>query len=163
MAALALLSGEAGYQNVFVILPGPAAGTAVYVAAVTLLELQPRRGKNIGVEAPPIVDDDQDRGAGLERRAQILEHRSDSLRVVRERCPRGAARGRPQLLLAQIVEPEQFVGVAVLLVVVDQARVGRRGDDAVEGGFQPDRARVSVQDVRRPAAGAQALELLDSL
>jgi hypothetical protein len=32
----------------------------------------------------------------------------------------------------QVVEPEQFVCIAVLLVVVDQPRLRRRGDDRVE-------------------------------
>ena len=51
------------------------------------------------------------------------------------------------LVLAQIVEPEQLVGVAVLLVVVDQSRVRRGGDDGVERPTELDLARVAVQDV----------------
>ena len=51
------------------------------------------------------------------------------------------------LFLAAVAEPEQLVGVAVLFVVVDQARVGRRGDHASRGARQPDCTRVAVEHV----------------
>ena len=130
---------------------------------MTILERQPGGGENLRVEVAAVVDDDHNRSAGLERRAQVFEHRRDALRVARERRTPAAARRRPQLERAQVFQPEQLVGVAVLLVIVDQSRVVRRGDDAVEGALQLNRARVSVQYGGLARAAAQALELLDSL
>ena len=42
--------------------------------------------------------------------------------VVLDRTPARPERGRAELAVATIVEPEQLVRVSVLLVVVDQAR-----------------------------------------
>ena len=61
------------------------------------------------------------------------------------------SRSRAELPLAPVVEPEQLVGVAVLLVVVDQARIRRRGDDAVVRPAQLELPRVPVEHERSPA------------
>ncbi|MFO1533282.1 MAG: hypothetical protein ABR562_06245, partial [Thermoplasmatota archaeon] len=58
---------------------------------------------------------------------------------------KSSGRPRADLLFAPVVEVEQFVRVAVLLVVVDQARVRRRGDNSGRPRRQPDRPRVRVQ------------------
>src|SRR4051794_27517735 len=50
----------------------------------------------------------------------------------------------------------------MLLVVVDQARVRRRGDDAVEGLAVLNYARVVVQDARGRLVVADDVEELDA-
>ena len=74
---------------------------------------------------------------------------------------RACRRRGAELELAAVVEPEQLVGVAVLLVVVDQARVRRRRDDPVEARAVVDLARVAVDDARLAPARAHARERLD--
>ena len=64
-------------------------------------------------------------------------------------------------MLARVVEAEQLVRVPVLLVVVDQAGVRRRGDDAVERRVVLDAARVAVQHPRGTPLVAYPRELLD--
>src|SRR6185312_16619956 len=54
------------------------------------------------------------------------------------------ARRPPELALPSLVQVEQLVGVPVLLVVVDQPRIRRRGDDAVERAAEIELARVAV-------------------
>ena len=49
----------------------------------------------------------------------------------------------------------------MLLVVVDEAGIRRRGEDAVEGPFQRELARVAVQDRRLAFVVADTRELLD--
>ena len=78
-----------------------------------------------------------------------------------------AARRRPrvggaELELARVVEPEQLVRVAVLLVVVDQARIRRRRDDAVERRARNRRPRVALEDVALRARVAHSRERLDA-
>ena len=84
-------------------------------------------------------------GASCARRVgEDLAHRLD---VAPERATRSGP-PRPRRSHRRAVgEPEQLVRVPVLLVVVDQARVGRRGDDAVGPRRQPHRPRVGVQDL----------------
>ena len=62
-----------------------------------------------------------------------------------------------------LVEAQQLVRVAVLLVVVDQPRVGRRRDDAVERPAQVELARVAVEDLRDPVRRAYVRERRDPL
>ncbi len=76
----------------------------------------------------------------------------------RERRPRC---GGADLPLAPVVELEQLVRVAVLLVVVDQARIRRRGEDGVERPAESSLARVAVQDGRLALDVAHLRELLD--
>ncbi len=64
------------------------------------------------------------------------------------------------LELAPIVEPEQFVRVAVLLVVVDQTGIRRRGQHAVVTARQLLLAHVAVDDRGGTAACADARKLL---
>ena len=69
------------------------------------------------------------RGPAPQRRSQA---RARSLRVRVDRSARRSRLGGAELELARVVEAEQLIRVAVLLVVVDQARIRRRRDDAVE-------------------------------
>ena len=70
------------------------------------------------------------------------------LHVVADRLRVDAALGGAQLQLAAVVEPEQLVRVAVLLVVVDEAWVRRRRDHAVERPGQVELPRVAVEHDR---------------
>ena len=83
--------------------------------------------------------------------------------VVLDRGPTRAARRPAELEVTPLVDAEQLVGVAVLLVVVDQARIRRRGDDAVVRAFEIDRAGVAVQHPRDAAVGPDGRERLDPL
>src|SRR5713226_6512139 len=144
-------------------LAGSATGTAVHVAAEALLEPQARPAENLRGEVAAVVDDDQDRSAGPERVAGALEHGHDPVAVRFDRGAARAVRGRPELELAQVVEPEQLVRRAVLLVVIDQPWVGRRGDDAVERAAVVELAGVAVKDRRLAVLRAQLREGLDPL
>ena len=62
-------------------------------------------------------------------------------------------------MLAQVVETEELVRVAMLLVVVDQHGIGRRSDDRIEGPTDIKLACVAVQSLGGSAA-AQPRELL---
>ena len=59
---------------------------------------------------------------GASASAQRAENLRDPGDVLLDRRPARPARGRAELDLATIVQAEQLVRVAVLLVVVDQAR-----------------------------------------
>src|SRR2546425_3593161 len=113
-------------QDVFEELAGPPAGAPVDVPAQALLEAQARPVEDLRVEVAAVADDDHDRRAGTERLARTREYRRDPFAV---RLDRGAVRPTcrgADLELAQVIETEQLVRRAVLLVVVDQAWVGRR-------------------------------------
>ena len=90
----------------------------------------------------------------------IREHVRDPVDVVRDRRPARPACRAAQLAITALVESEQLVGVAMLLVVVDQARVRRRGHDAVVRPAEVELARVAVEhlgDVRGdPLSSANA-------
>ena len=90
-----------------------------------MLEAQAGPLEDLRIEVAAVVDDDRDRRAAAQRTADVGEHVDNPLRVRTERglarpCGRGA-----HLELAPVVEAEELVGVPVLLVVVDQPRVGR--------------------------------------
>ena len=53
----------------------------------------------------------------------------------------------PELALAAVVEAEQLVGVAMLLVIVDETGIRRRGEDTRKAPLQPNVPRVAVQDL----------------
>src|SRR5438128_1292353 len=90
---------------------------------------QARAVENLRIEVATVVDDDQHRSPRTQRTARTGEHRRNAVAVRGERATaRSPGRGT-QLEAAQILELEQLVRRSVLLVVVDQARVGRRGDD----------------------------------
>src|SRR5436190_30710 len=133
----------------------------VHVPAVPLLLEQPRALQDAGIELPPIVDDDHDGCTGPQRPPDVPEARGDAVRIGLERRPRRPCRPGAHLELAAVVEPEQLIGVAVLLVIVDQARIGRRGDHTVEWPAKIELARVAVQHYRLTRMGAHARERLD--
>ena len=62
----------------------------------------------------------------------MREHGCDPLGVGGKGGRASSAGRGAELDVPQVFEPEELIGVAVLLVVVDQARVWRRGDDPVE-------------------------------
>jgi hypothetical protein len=128
------------------------------VAAQALAEVEAGTVQDFGVELATVGDDDADGRAGLEVRAGVGEHGGDPLDVVRERPFR---RPSAELQRAEVGQPEQLVRVPVLLVVVDQAGIRRRGDDAVEAASVVELAGVAVQHGRGPIAVAHARELLD--
>src|SRR5439155_2365574 len=112
--------------------PGP----AVDVAAQPLLEPQARTLEDLRVEVAPVVDDDDDRTSRRERGGGRAQRGDDAVCIRGDGGATGSTRGRTERELPPVVEPQQLVGVAVLLVVVDQAGVGRRRDHAVEAALE---------------------------
>src|SRR5215207_7468186 len=123
-------------EDRLVVLTGAAAGAPVDVALEPLVEPKPRSRQDLRVEPPAVVDDDAQTCTGSERPLRAPEHRSDPGDVFLDRGLARPAGGGSELTLAAIVETEQLVRVPVLLVVVDQAGVRRRGDDAVIGSTE---------------------------
>ena len=65
----------------------------------------------------------------------------------------------PELPLAAVVEAEQLVGVAMLLVIVDETGIRRRGEDTRKAPLQPNVPRVAVQDLCVARTISHKLEL----
>src|SRR6478735_12070241 len=150
-----------GDQNVFEVLARPPAGAAVDVAAEPFLELKTGSREDLRIQVAAVVDDDEDRGSLPELHRRPREYRGDAVAVRlqrRQRRPRGR---RADLPLAPVVEREQLVRIAVLLVVVDQPRIRRRGEDPVERPRERLFARVAVQHRRVALRVAHAREILD--
>ncbi len=126
--------------------------------AQPLLEPESCAVEDLGEEIAPVGDDHADGRAGAQVLARVGEHGRDPVHVRRQRRLRRAA---AELELAEVREPEQLVRVAVLLVVVDEPGVRRRGDDAVEAAAVVELASVPVEDGRGTAARAQTSERLD--
>ena len=106
-------------------------------------------------EVARVVDHQHHRRARREEPARVCEHGRHVVDVGVDRGAAGAPPGRADLLGAALVEAEQLERVAVLLVVVDPARVGRRGDQAVEAHAvvgRRGRRRGSPRRARRRAA-----------
>ena len=82
-------------------------------------------------------------------------------RRTRRSPPAGPSSRPAELEVAAFVDTEQLVGVAVLLVVVDQAGIRRRGDDAVEAALEVDRARVAMEHRREQGVVPDGRESLD--
>src|SRR5438067_5858199 len=141
-------SGAARDQDVFEVLARAAARAAVDVAAVTPVEPEAGTLEDLWIELAAVVDDDEQRRACAQERSRALEHDRDPVRVRSERGARGSTGRGAELALAPVVETEQLVGVAMLLVVVDQSGIRRRGDDCVEGTRQLDLERIAVDDLR---------------
>src|SRR5437763_146605 len=75
---------------------------------------------------------DDDPPARLQHAGTRRQHARDPVDVRGECRLRRAALGCADLARAQVLEAEQLVGVAVLLVVVDEPGIRRRRDDGVE-------------------------------
>ena len=104
-------------------LPCAAAGAPIDVAGETLLELEAGSLDDRRVEIKRVVDDDHDRGSVCELASRVREHCDHRVAVARLRRARAAGFRGANLVDAAVREAEQLVGVAVLLVVVDQPRV----------------------------------------
>ena len=107
-------------------------------------------GEDAWVEMSRVVDDDHDRRFRLELSSRIREHRRHVPHVGGYGSASGAPRGRSDLVNAPVLEVQELVGVPVLLVVVDEAGVRRRRDDAVRLTRQPDCPRVRVEHLHAP-------------
>ena len=123
--------------------------------------LRPARRRISGYRSRRSLTTTQTRPPTVERAPRVREHLGDTGDVLLDRGAAGAARGAPELEVAALVEAEKLVGVAVLTVVLDQARIRRRRDDAVVRPLEIDRARVAVQHPREPPVGTHGGEGLD--
>src|SRR5581483_7666217 len=119
---------------------------AVDVARQALLEGQARPREDLRVQASRVVDDDDHRRPRGELPAGVGERRDHVFDIGSHGGVGPTTGGGTDLFLAPVVEVEQLVGVAVLLVVVDQAGVRRRRDDAGGSSWKIDLARVGVHD-----------------
>jgi hypothetical protein len=114
---MARSSDAAGDQHVLEVLPRAEARPAVDVPAVAAVEPQPCALEDVGVELAAVVHDNEKRRAGPERLRRAGEHLGDPLDVAPESLAAPPAGRRPELTLAQVVEAEELVGVAVLLAM----------------------------------------------
>ena len=139
------------------VLPRTAPRAAVHVALEPIFQVEPRAAQDVGEQVTPVVDDDAHRGARRQVAARVREDVGHSLDVCPDRIAADAPGGTAELGLAPLVEAKQLIGVAVLLVVVDQTRIRRRGDDGVERAAEVQLTRVAVLDGRvRPSARTAA-------
>ena len=146
-----------GDQHGLEVLARAAAGPPVDVPLEASSSRSPLRSQDFGVEIATVVDDDASRARRAPGRPCIggrpARFRRRTPRSRPGSCPRAAA---PSSTLTAVVQAEQLVGVAVLLVVVDQARVRRRGEDRVEAPVErrrPARRRAGSRR-RAPDAGS---------
>ena len=109
-----------------------------------VVQAQARAPQDLRIEVAAVVDHDAHRGTGRQPLSRVREHGGDALDVRLDRLPADTPRRPPELALPTLVQAEQLVGVPVLLVVVDQPRIRRRGDDAVERAAEIELARVAV-------------------
>src|SRR4029079_15342305 len=97
----------------------PAALSCVEVANDTLFEPESAPLEDRRVELAAVVDDDRNGRPQSQRLPHVQQDTDDPVRVGLDRSlarpgPRGA-----HLELTSVVEPEELVGIAVLLVIVD--------------------------------------------
>ena len=89
----------------------------------SLIESKPCTAQDFRIQPTPIVynhTDGRTRGKSASGVREDVRHTVD---VRGDRLPPDAAGRAPELFGATLLEPEELVGVAVLLVVVDQPRV----------------------------------------
>ena len=137
------LGGAANEDRLEVLARAPA-GAAVDVPLEPVVQAQAGAPQDLRIEVAAVVDDDAHRGLGRQVLSCVREHGGDAVDVGLDRLPADTPCRPSELALPALVQAEQLVGVAVLLVVVDQARIRRRGDDAVERATEIELARVAV-------------------
>src|SRR5262249_35036215 len=113
-------------EHVLVVLARPATRAAVHGPAPPLPEPQPSPPQAPRIEVAPVVDDNEHGRFRPQRCGGALEYLGDPRAIRLEGRERRSRLGRADLPLAPVVEAEELVRVAVLLVVVDQARIRRR-------------------------------------
>ena len=95
------------------------------MALVPGLDAEPRTLEDLRVEVAAVVDDDHDGRASREDTADVGKYLGGSVDVGGDGCDARPCRRRTDLELAAIVQAEKLVGVAMLLVVVDEPGVRR--------------------------------------
>src|SRR4051794_38581735 len=126
-------------------LPPPRA--PVDVAPAPLFDRKPRLPEDPVVQRSGVVDHDHEQATRPGVPPGVLEHGRRVADVLLDHPPADALLGGADLVRPQVVQSEQCERVAVLLVIADPARVGRRGDDPVEHpATEVERSRVAVDD-----------------
>ena len=92
------------------------------------------------------------------RSEQRREDGGDAVHIALDRATTRPRGGSTELTLTAIVEPEDLVRVAMLLVVVDEPGIRRRREDRVEGASEHDLGRVAVDDLGGVPPSTHALE-----
>src|SRR5512134_4177398 len=106
-------------ENRLEVLPCSSPGAPVHVALQPIDEPELAASQDLGIQVAPVVDDDDHGRAVLESIRAAPENPRDATNVVLDRCPtRSSSRGA-KLTLPSVVETEDLVGIAMLLVVVD--------------------------------------------
>jgi hypothetical protein len=101
---------------------------------------------------------------GAPGRREAAAFRSASAIPLRIRVQSSFARptgGRPDLVDPAVIEVEELIGMAMLLVVVDQAGIGRGRDDAVVRPAPVELTSVAMENVRFAPALPRSRVLLD--
>jgi hypothetical protein len=123
-------------------------GPAVDMASESLLEGHSRSLEDLGVQVLRVIHNDDDGCPRRELPVRVSEDGDHVFDIGADGVARLTARGRTDLFLTAINESQEFVGVAVLLVIVDQPRIGRRRDDPAGLEREIDDASVFVEDDR---------------
>ena len=119
-----------------------------------ILEREPGVAQDAPIELAAVVHDDDDPTARAKRLGRSLEHARNSFAI--------AAHAAPDLGVVPTLEPEELEGVHMLLVVVDQARIRRRGQHEIDLFRRIEHPGVAVEDERRRLR-PQLCELVDAL
>ena len=127
---LALPLCGAAEQDVLEELTRSPPGAPVHVSGDPSFEKETRVLENRGIEVVRIVHDDKHPRVPRKLRCRVVEHLAHRVDISAQRRPAPPSRPRANLLIASVDQAEQLVGVAMLLVVVDQAGVRRGRDDS---------------------------------
>ena len=114
-----------------------------------LVEAQPGPVEDLRIQPTTVVDDDADRRAAAQCRFRAREHGRDPGNVLLDRRLARTPSRCPELALTTVIEPEQLIGVAVLLVVVDQPWIG---GEVTTPSYGPPTASSRVSPWRTTAA-----------
>src|SRR6266568_2481528 len=120
----------AAEQDVLEELARSSSCAAVDVSGYAFFQDEPGALQDGGVEILRVVHDDQHPGIAWELRDGVAEHFAHRVGIGIERGTASSRGCGSDLFVASVDQAEQFVGVAMLLVVVDQAGVRRGRDDS---------------------------------
>jgi hypothetical protein len=110
---------------------GTAACPTVHVSRDLVFERKPGVRKDLWVEIPRIVDDDHDWRVSAELFRSVREDRRHVSDVRGYGAPASPMHSCTDLVITTIAELQKLVRVAMLLVIIDQPRIGRGSDDSI--------------------------------
>src|SRR5712691_9424135 len=116
---------SAAEQNVLEKLARSPPCSSIDVSGDSFFKKEARVLENCGVKTLRIIHDDEHPSIARELRSGVVKHLAHCVNIGVQRSPAPSDRCCSNLFIASVDQAKQLVGVAMLLVVVDQARVGR--------------------------------------